>query len=151
VVGDESLFYRPGSTLLTTIRAYTGGPTPSRPDDPAVLFHPGGVAYHQAYGHVPVIKLGWSAVRAVAILPGPIPGRQALCVYRLIEPPEPDVPANELFTGAGRGLGVHFQALFGTRYVVHLHHVRGPSLKKLARCLPAWTGGRVTLTTERPA
>jgi hypothetical protein len=150
-VGDESLFYRPGSTLLTTIRAYTGGPTPSRPDDPAVLFHPGGVAYHQAYGRVPVIKLGWSAIRAVAILPGPIPDRRALCVYRLNEPPEPDAPFNEMFSGTGRGLGFAFQAMFGTRYAVHLHHVRGPSLKKLARCLPAWTEGRVTLTTERPA
>ena len=72
-------------------------------------------------------------------------------MYRLNEPPEADVPANERFTGTGRGLGVHFQALFGTKLVVHLHHIRGPSLRKLARRLPAWTGGRITLTTEHPA
>ncbi|MGP4011967.1 hypothetical protein [Streptomyces sp. 4N124] len=147
----QSLFYRPGSTLLTTIRAYTGGPSPARPDDPAVRFHPEGVAYHEAFGYVPVIKLGWPAVRAVAVLPGPVPDRQVLCVYRINEPPQRDVPADEMFTGTGRGLGTHFQALFGTRLVVHLHHVRGPSLRKLARRLPAWTDGRITLTTERPA
>jgi hypothetical protein len=72
-------------------------------------------------------------------------------VYRINEPPQSDVPADEMFTGTGRGLGAHFQALFGTRLVVHLHHVRGPSLQKLARRLPAWTDGRITLITERPA
>jgi hypothetical protein len=37
------------------------------------------------------------------------------------------------------------------RLVVHLRHVRGPSLKTRARRLPTWTDGRITLTTERPA
>lgn len=146
----QSLFYRPGSTLLTTIRAYTGGPTPARPDDPAVRFHPEGIAYHQAFGHDPVIKLGWPAVRAVAVLPGPIADRRALCVYRINEPPRSDIPADAMFTGTGQGLGAHFEALFGTRLAVHLHHVRGPSLNRLARSLPAWTNGRITLGTERP-
>ncbi|MET8347368.1 hypothetical protein [Streptomyces microflavus] len=148
---DESLFYRPASTLLTTIRAYTGGPTPSRSDDPAIRFHPGGVTYHQTYRRLPAVELSWPRIRAVAVLPGPIAGREALCVYPLNEPPEPEVQIEELFTGTGRGLGMRFEALFGTRYSVHLHHVRGPSLIKLARHLPAWTSGRVRLTTERPS
>ncbi|PSK67617.1 hypothetical protein B0E53_00427 [Micromonospora sp. MH33] len=144
----QSLFYRPASTWLTTLRAYTGGPTPARPDDPAIRFHPEGIAYHYAYGYTPILKLGWPAIRAIALLPGPIPGRKALCIYRL-NPPPPPTPKDP-FSGTGHALGSYFHTLFGTNLAVHLHHVRGPSLKKLARRLPEWTNGRLTLTTTRP-
>lgn len=149
-MGDGSLFYRPKSRLLTTITAYLGGPSPSRPDDPAVRFGPTGVAYHESHGRAPTTSLEWREVRAVAVVPGPVAGRQALCVYAVTEPPVPDVPVGERWSGSGRGLGIHFRSLFGTPIAVHWHHVRGPSLRKLARSLPAWTGGRITLTSAPP-
>jgi hypothetical protein len=150
-VGDESLFYRPKSPLLSTIGAYLGGPSPGRPGDPAVRFDPNGVAYHESYERGPTTSLGWKEVRAVAVLPGPIADRQALCVYPFHELPEPDIPVSELWTGSGPGLAVHFMSLFGTSMAVHWHHVRGPSLRKLAQRLPAWTEGRIALTSAPPA
>jgi len=149
-VGDGSLFYRPRNPLLSTIRALLGGPTPSRPGDPAMRFGPDGVTYHQSYERGPVTTLEWPQVRAVAVLPGPIAGRLALCVYRFHEPPAPDIPLSEMWTGTGPGLSLHFTMLFGTPFAVHWHHVRGPSLRKLATRLPTWTDGRITLTTTRP-
>lgn len=149
-MGGESLFYRPKSPLLSTVGAYLGGPSPGRPDDPAVRFNPNGVAYQESYGRVPTTDLGWQEVRAVAILPGPVEGRQALCVYPFHELPEPEVPVGELWTGSGPGLAMHFRSLFGTPIAVHWHHVRGPSLRKLAKRLPAWTEGRIALTSAPP-
>lgn len=150
-MGDGSLFYRPRSPLLSTIAAYVGGPTPSNAGDPAVRFAPDGVEYHQSYGREPITRLAWEEVRAVAVLPGPVQGRRALCVYTLRELPEPEIQVGELFSGTGPGLAVHFSSLFGTRLAVHWHHVRGPSLKTLADRLPAWTDGRIVLTSTRPA
>lgn len=150
-MGDESLFYRPKSPLASTIAAYLGGPTPSRTDDPAVRFGPFGVEYHESYGRGPTTRLAWQEVRAVAVLPGPIEGRQALCVYPFRELPAPEVPVSELWTGSGPGLAIRFRSLFGTPIAVHWHHVRGPSLEKLARRLPAWTEGRIALGSARPA
>jgi hypothetical protein len=150
-VGDDSLFYRPKSPLVSTIGAYLGGPTPSRTDDPAVRFDRNGVEYHESYGRGPTTCLEWKEVRAVAVLPGPVEGRQALCVYPFRELPEPGVPARELWTGSGPGLAIRFRSLFGTPIAVHWHHVRGPSLAKLARRLPVWTEGRIALTSARPA
>lgn len=150
-MGSESLFYRPRNALASTINAYLGGPAPSRKDDPAVRFDPDGVEYHESYGRGPTTRLGWKEVRAVAVLPGPVEGRRALCVYPLHELPEPDIPLSELWTGVGSGLAIHFRSLFGTPIAVHVHHVRGPSLEKLARRLPAWTEGRIALTSTRPA
>jgi len=150
-MGDESLFYRPKSPLSSTVLAYLGGPTPSKPDDPAVRFDLGGVEYHESYGHGVTTRLGWQEVRAVALLPGPIEGRRALCVYPLHEQPEPDIAADALFPGSGPGLAVRFRSLFGTPIAVHWHHVRGPSPEKLAKRLLAWTDGRITLTSSRPA
>jgi hypothetical protein len=148
-VGEESLFYRPKNPLASTVGALLGGPTPSRTGDPAVRFDPNGVEYHESYGRGPITRLGWREVRAVAVLPGPIEGRQALCVYPFQEPPDPDF--GELWTGSGPGLAIHFRFLFGTPIAVHWHHVRGPSLKKLAKRLSAWTEGRIALTSARPA
>jgi hypothetical protein len=150
-VGDESLFYRPRSPLWSRIDAYSGGPSPSRSDDPAVRFDPWGVEHHAAYGRGPTTRLGWEEVRAVAVLPGPVEGRQALCVYPFLEPPEPAVPASERWTGSGAGLAIRFRSLFGTPIAVHWHHVRGPSLAKLSQRLPTWTEGRIALFWTRPA
>lgn len=150
-MGDDSLFYRPKNPLMSTIGAYLGGPSPSRSDDPAVRFGPDGVAYHESYERGPITSLGWQEVRAVALLPGPIEGRHGLCVYPVHELPEPDTPLGELWTGSGPGLAVNFRRLFGTPIAVHWHHVRGPSLRKLAKRLPAWTEGRIALTSTRPA
>jgi hypothetical protein len=150
-VGDGSLFYRPRSPLITTFAAYLGGPSPSNAGDPAVRFDPNGVEYHQSYGREPITRLGWEEVRAVAILPGPVEGRRALCVYPLRELPEPDIQVSELFSGTGPGLAVHFRSMFGTPLAVHWHHVRGPSLKTLATRLPTWTDGRIVLSSTRPA
>lgn len=150
-MGDGSLFYQPKSPLSTTIGAYLGGPSPSRSGDPAVRFDAAGVEYHESYGREPITRLGWPDVRAVAVVPGPVGGRRALCVYPVHEPPEPDLPVSELWTGSGPGLGIHFRSLFGTPFAVHWHHVRGPSLTKLAKSLPRWTDGRITLTSARPA
>ncbi|WP_052849332.1 hypothetical protein [Streptomyces avicenniae] len=150
-MGGESLFYRPRNSLATTIRAYLGGPTPSRGDDPAVCFSPEGVEHHESYGRGPTTRLSWNDVRAVAVLPGPVEGRSALCVYPLHELPGPAIAPGELWTGVGPGLAVHLTALFGTPLAVHLHHVRGPSLRKLAARLPTWTDGRTALTAARPA
>jgi hypothetical protein len=150
-VGDGSLFYRPKSPLSSTVGAYLGGPSPSRPDDPAVRFDPNGVAYYESYGRGPTTSLGWKEVHAVAVVPGPVEGRQALCVYPVHELPAPDIPVSELWTGSGPGLAIRFRSLFGTPIAVHWHHVRGPSLGKLAKRLPAWTEGRIALTSGRPA
>ncbi|GGK00574.1 hypothetical protein GCM10011583_35020 [Streptomyces camponoticapitis] len=149
-MGDK-LFYRPRNPLWSTVGAYLGGPTPSRKDDPAVAFDPNGVEYHELYGHGPTTRLRWTEVRAVAVLPGPVEGRQALCVYPLHELPAPDIPVSEMWSGTGPGLANYFRMLFGTPISVHLHHVRGPSLGKLAKHLPAWTEGRIPLTWTRPA
>ncbi|MCE7010392.1 hypothetical protein LWC34_47450 [Kibdelosporangium philippinense] len=142
-MGDESLFYRPKSPLLSTINTYLGGPTPARKDDPAVRFGPDGIEYHQSYGHGVTVRLGWQEVHAVAVLPGPVHGRQALCVYPFRQMPEPE--------GSGPGLLLRFRSLFGTPLAVHWHHVRGPSLAKLDSHLSAWTDGRIALTSERPS
>jgi len=150
-VGEESLFYRPKNPLASTVGALLGGPTPSRKGDPAVRFNPNGVEYHLSYGRGPTTRLGWTEVRAVAVLPGLFEGRQALCVYPFQELPDPDIPAGERWTGSGPGLALHFKSLFGTPIAVHWHHVRGPSLKKLANRLPTWTEGRIALTSARPA
>jgi hypothetical protein len=150
-VGDESLFYRPKSPLTSTIGTYLGGPTPSRRGDPAVRFGPAGVEHHESYGKGPTTLLGWDEVRAVAVLPGPIAGRRALCVYPLRELPAPDIPASQRWTGSGPGLARGFRSLFGTPLAVHWHHVRGPALWKLAQRLPTWTEGRITLTSGRPS
>ncbi len=150
-MGDGSLFYRPRNPLTSTIGALLGGPSPSRPGDPAVRFDPNGVEYHESYRSGSITRLGWEEVRAVAVLPGPIEGRQALCVYSFQELSEPDIPVSELWTGTGPGLAIHFSLLFGTPLAVHCHHVRGPSLRKLAEHLPAWTEGRLVLTSARPA
>lgn len=150
-MGEESLFYRPKSPLISTVSAYLGGPAPSRADDPAVRFAPNGVEYHESYGRGPITRLGWKEVRAVAVLPGPVEGRQALCVYPFHELPEPDIPVSELLTGSGPGLAIHLRSLFGTPIAVHWHYVRGPSLERLAKRLPAWTEGRIALTSARPA
>jgi hypothetical protein len=145
-VGDESLFYRPKNPLLSTIGAYLGGPTPSRRDDPAMRFDLNGVEHHLSYGRGPTTRLGWKEVRAVAVVPGPVPGRQGLCVYPFRELPEPDVAVGERWTGSGPGLVGALRSWFGTPIAVHWHHVRGPSLEKLAKRLPAWTEGRITLS-----
>jgi hypothetical protein len=150
-VGEESLLYRPKNPLASTVGALLGGPTPSRAGDPAVRFGPNGVEYHESYGRGPTTRLEWNEVRAVAVLPGPIEGRQALCVYLFQELPHPDIAVSELWTGSGPGLASAFRLWFDTPIAVHWHHVRGPSLKKLARRLPAWTEGRITLTSARPA
>jgi hypothetical protein len=150
-VGDESLFYRPRSPLWTKIDVYLGGPSPSRSDDPAVRFDPGGVEHHESYGRGPSTRLRWQEVRAVAVLPGPVGGRQALCVYPFHEPQEREIPVSERWTGSGPGLARHFRSLFGTPIAVHWHHVRGPSLAKLSQRLPVWTEGRIVLTSARPA
>ena len=150
-MGEGSLFYRPKSSRWSTVGAYLGGPTPSRPDDPAVRFDPYGVEHHESYGRGPITRLEWREVRAVAVLPGPVQGRQALCVYPFHEPPQADTPLSESWTGSGPGLAIRFTSLFGTPLAVHCHHVRGPSLKKLAQRLPAWTDGRIALTSGRPA
>jgi hypothetical protein len=115
-----------------------------------VRFDPNGVEYHQSYGREPITRLGWEEVRAVALLPGPVEGRRALCVYPLRELPEPDIQVSELFSGTGPGLAVHFRSMFGTPLAVHWHHVRGPSLKTLANRLPTWTEGRIVLSSTRP-
>lgn len=144
------MFYRPKSPLTSTIGAYLGGPSPARATDPAVQFGPDGVEYHESYGQGPTTTLTWPEVRAVALLPGPVAGRRALCVYPVEELPVPDLPVTELWTGSGPGLASHFRSLFGTPLAVHTHHVRGPSLRKLATQLPTWTDGRITLTSTRP-
>lgn len=149
-MGDESYFYRPKNSLLSTVGAYMGGPAPSRRDDPALRFDSDGVEYQESFGRGPTTHLRWREVRAVAVLPGPVGGRQALCVYPFHELPEPDIPVSELWTGTGPGLAIHFRSLFGTPTAVHRHHVRGPSLKKLTQRLPAWTEGRIALTAARP-
>jgi len=102
-VGEESLFYRPKNPLLSTIRTYLGGPTPSRRHDPAIRFDRNGVEHQVSYGRGPTTRLGWKEVRAVAMVPGPVPDRQGLCVYPFEELPEPDVAVSELWTGAGQG------------------------------------------------
>ena len=145
-MGEESLFYRPKNPLLSTIRTYLGGPTPSRRHDPAIRFDRNGVEHQVSYGRGPTTRLGWKEVRAVAMVPGPVPDRQGLCVYPFEELPEPDVAVSELWTGAGPGLAIRLTVLFGTSIAVHWHHVRGPSLGKLARRLPAWTEGRIALS-----
>jgi len=150
-MGDGSLFYRPKNPLLSTVVALLGGPSPSRAGDPAVRFGPNGVEYHQSFGREPITRLGWEEVRAVAVLPGPIEGRRALCVYPLRELPEPDIPVSEIFSGTGPGLAVNFRLMFGTPLAVHLHHVRGPSLRKLDYRLATWTDDRIVLTSTRPA
>lgn len=149
-MGDGSLFYRPRSPLLTTVNAYLGGPTPSRSDDPAVRFGPDGVTHYESYPKGPTTILTWQEVRAVAVLPGPVAGRRALCVYPVRDLPVPDLPVDERWKGSGAGLGMHFRRLFGTPLAVHWHHVRGPSLGTLARRLPTWTGGRIVLTSDPP-
>ncbi|GAA3020587.1 hypothetical protein Sfulv_58440 [Streptomyces fulvorobeus] len=149
-MGYEALFYRPRNSLASTVRAYLGGPSPSRKDDPAVCFDRTGIEYHESYGRGPTTRLTWEEVRAVAVLPGPVEGRRALCVYPLHELPQPDIQVGELWSGVGPRLAIYFRALFGTPISVHLHHVRGPSLGKLAKRLPAWTEGRIVLTSARP-
>ncbi|WP_432944925.1 hypothetical protein ACQPXM_04190 [Kribbella sp. CA-253562] len=86
----------------------------------------------------------------MAVLPGPIEGRRALCVYPFQDLPLPDRLSSELWTGTGAGLAMAFTHWFGTPIAVHWHHVRGPSLTKLAQRLPAWTEGRIGLTSVRP-
>ena len=110
-MGDASLFHRPRSVLLSTIVASLGEPSPSRKDDPAVRFGPDGVEYHESYGHGPTTRLRWEEVRAVAVVPGPVEGNHALCVYPLHELPQPDVPEGGLFTGSGPGLTTWFRTL----------------------------------------
>jgi hypothetical protein len=150
-VRDGSLLYRPGSPLTSTVGALLGGPTPSYRGDPAIRFGPDGVEYDESYRRGPITRLGWEEVRVVAFLPGPVQGRHALCVYPFQELPERDIPLSELGSGTGPALAVHLRALFNTPIAVHWHHVRGPSLRKLGERLPAWTGGRIALTSERPA
>ncbi|GAB3889323.1 hypothetical protein GCM10029964_058680 [Kibdelosporangium lantanae] len=145
-MGDDSLFYQPRNPVTSAVGARLGGPTPSRVGDPAVLFNATGVEYHESYGGGVTTRLAWKDVRAVAVLPGPVGGRQALCVYPVREIPAPDVPAEERWSGSGRGLSMTFRRMFGTPLAVHWHHVRGPSLRKLAKRLPAWTDGRISLT-----
>ncbi|MFW6723249.1 hypothetical protein ACHZ98_24415 [Streptomyces sp. MAR4 CNY-716] len=149
-MGEKSLFYRPKNPTVTKIGVLFGGPAPSRKDDPAMRFGRHGVEYHEAYRHGPTTRLRWDEVRAVAVLPGPVAGRQGLCVFPFQEIPEPDIPIGELFSGTGPGLGIALRVHFDTPIAVHRHYVRGPSLRKLARLLPAWTDGRITLTTRRP-
>lgn len=150
-MGGESLFYRPRNRLISTIEAYLGGPSPSRKDDPAVRFGPDGVEYHDAYKRGSITRLGWQDVRAVAFFPGPIEDRYALCVYPLHELPEPEMTRDQASSGAAPGLQSWFRQLFGTPLTVHWHHVRGPSLSRLAARLPDWTEGRIALLWERPA
>lgn len=149
-MGDDSLFYRPKNSLLSALGSYAGGPAPSRRDDPALRFDRDGVEYHESFGRGPTARLRWSEVRAVAVLPGPDEGRQALCVFAFHELAAPDVPAGEQWTGTGPALALHFRSLFGTPIAVHRHHVRGPSLEKLSERLPAWTEGRIVLTSAHP-
>jgi hypothetical protein len=68
-------------------------------------------------------------------------------VYPFEALPEPDVAVSELWTGSGQGLVSYLMVLFGTPIAVHWHHVRGPSLGKLAKRLPAWTEGRIALSS----
>ncbi|MEO3765101.1 hypothetical protein [Streptomyces sp. B8F3] len=150
-MGDKSLFYRPKNPLVTQIGVFFGGPAPSRRDDPAMRFGPHGVEYHETYGRGPTTRLRWEEVRAVAVLPGPVVDRRGLCVFPFQEIPEPDIPPGELFSGTGPGLGIAFRVHFDTPIAVHWHHVRGPSLRKPAQRLPAWTEGRITLTARCPA
>jgi hypothetical protein len=144
-VVDQSLLYRPRNAWLSRVYALMGGPSPSRPDDPAIRFGADGIDYHESYGRAPVTHLYWNEIRAVALVSGPIEGRQALCVYTFDELPEADITVGELFTGSGPGLGVHFRSLFGTPIAVHWHHVTGPPLRRLSARLPRWTAGRITL------
>jgi hypothetical protein len=149
-MGDESLFYRPKSPLLSTVVTYLGGPTPSKRGYPAVRFDLSGVEYHESYGQGVTTSLGWKEVRAVALLPGPVEGRLALCVYPLHDLPEPDISVDVRSSGTAPRRVFNFRRLFGTPIAVHWHHVRGPSPERLAERLPGWTDGRITLTSARP-
>jgi hypothetical protein len=115
-----------------------------------VRFGPDGVEHHQSFGRGPITRLGWEEVHAVAVLPGPVEGRRALCVYPFRELPEPTLSFSERFSGTGPGLAGAFRFFFGTPLAVHLHHVRGPSLKKLDYRLSVWTDDRIVLTSIRP-
>jgi len=145
-MGDESLFYD-RKARASTVLAYLGGPTPSKPDD-----RPSGST---SRGRIPRVvwtwrHTAWLARKSarVALLPRPIEGRRALCRIPLHELPDPTSQRTRCFW-LRTGPRSQFRSLFGTRSRCTGTCPRSVPENSPSGC--AWDRRRITLTSSRPA